>query len=286
MDVTKVVVIGGGTMGSGIAEVCAKSGVDTVLLEANAEYAETAEQRVKSSLDRAVARQKISEDERKAAEANLRFTTDPGDLADRDLAIEAIVEDEQAKLELFAVLDSIVPAHAILASNTSSIPLVNLATATNRPTQVVGMHFFNPATVQPLVELVRPLTASESTVNTAASFAVDTLNKTVIHAEDRAGFIVNRLLVPYLTAAINLLDTSSIKAEDIDRGMVLGCAHPMGPLALCDLIGLDVIEAVADVLYAEFADPFYTAPPLLRRMVAANMLGVKTGQGFYSYNKD
>ncbi len=285
MDITKVVVIGGGTMGSGIAEVCAKSGVDTILLEASAEFAEAAQNRVQASLDKAVARNKMTDDERAAADRNLRFTTDAGDLGDRDLAIEAIIEDESAKLALFDTLDEILPDHAILSSNTSSIPLVNLATATDRPTQVVGLHFFNPATVQPLVELVRPITASDDTVGAAERFATGTLGKTVIHTEDRAGFIVNRLLVPYLTAAINLLDTAEVTAEDIDNGMVLGCAHPMGPLALCDLIGLDVIKAVADVLYAEFSEPFYAAPPLLKRMVAANMLGVKSGQGFYSYEK-
>lgn len=284
MDISKVVVAGGGTMGSGIAEVCAINGIDTVVLEADAGFAEKAQARVLGSLDKALSREKISQEDRDAAAGRLSFTTDASTLGDRDLAIEAIIESEPMKLELFRTFDEVLPEHAILASNTSSIPLVNLATATKRPDKVVGFHFFNPATVQKLVEIVVPITASEATITTAEAFATERLGKTTIRTEDRAGFIVNRLLVPYLTSAIELLDTGQTTAEAIDTGMVNGCAHPMGPLALCDLIGLDIIEAVANVLYDEFKQPHLAPPPLLKRMTAAGMLGRKTGQGFYSYS--
>jgi len=283
MDIKKVVVAGGGTMGSGIAEVCAKAGLETVVLEANAQFAEAAQGRIEGSMDKAVAREKMSQDDRDQTVGRLSYATDVSGLGDCDVAIEAIIEDEELKLDLFRRFDEALPEHAILASNTSSIPLVNLATVTNRPDRVVGFHFFNPATVQRLVEIVRPITASDETIAQAEAFATDTLGKTVVHAEDRAGFIVNRLLVPYLTAAISLLDTSEATREDIDNGMMFGCAHPMGPLTLCDLIGLDVIKAVADVLYDEFKEPHYAAPPLLKRMVAAGMLGRKSGRGFYEY---
>ena len=283
MDVKKVVVAGGGTMGSGIAEVCAKAGLETVVLEANATFAESAQARINGSMDKAVAREKMTQEDRDANVGRLSYVTDVDSLGDCDVAIEAVIEDEALKLDLFAKFDAVLPEHALLASNTSSIPLINLAAATNRPDRVVGFHFFNPATVQKLVEIVRPITASDQTIADAEAFATDVLGKTTIQAEDRAGFVVNRLLVPYLTAAISLLDTSEATREDIDNGMMFGCAHPMGPLTLCDLIGLDVIKAVADVLYDEFKDPFYAAPPLLKRMVSAGMLGRKSGRGFYEY---
>jgi len=283
MSISRVVVAGGGTMGSGIAEVCARSGVETVVLEANAEFAEKAHARIEGSLDKALSREKISQDDRDGAVSRLSYVTDAGALGDCDLAIEAIIEDEPMKLELFRTLDEALPEHAILTSNTSSIPLVNLAVATKRPDKVVGFHFFNPATVQKLVEIVVPITASDATVAAAEAFAADSLGKTTIRTADRAGFIVNRLLVPYLTSAIALLDTGHTTAEDIDTGMVNGCAHPMGPLALCDLIGLDIIEAVANVLHDEFKEAHLAPPPLLKRMTAAGMLGRKSGQGFYTY---
>lgn len=284
MDIKKVVVAGGGTMGSGIAEVCVKAGLETVVLEANATFAESAQNRIQGSMDKAVAREKMSQEDRDSNVGRLSYVTDVDSLGDCDVAIEAVIEDEALKLDLFAKFDAVLPPHAILASNTSSIPLVNLATATSRPDRVIGFHFFNPATVQKLVEIVRPITASDETVAEAEAFATTVLGKTVIHAEDRAGFIVNRLLVPYLTAAIALLDTGAATKEDIDNGMMFGCAHPMGPLTLCDLIGLDVIKAVADVLYDEFKEQSYAAPPLLKRMVAAGMLGRKSGVGFYDYS--
>ncbi|MEM7093488.1 MAG: 3-hydroxybutyryl-CoA dehydrogenase [Actinomycetota bacterium] len=283
MEITKVAVIGGGTMGSGIAEISAKAGVDTIVMEADAAAAEAAQGRISGSMDKAVARERLSADDRDAAAGLLSYTTDIEALSDRDLVIEAIVENEAIKLDLFARLDAITPEHAILASNTSSIPLINLATATNRPGQVLGLHFFNPATVQKLCEIVVSIATDDGVLASAKAFAEDTLGKSTIIAQDRAGFIVNRLLVPYLLQAIALYDTGQASREDIDNGMMFGCAHPMGPLTLCDLIGLDTIKSVADVLYEEFKEPTYAPPPLLKRMVAGGQLGRKTGAGFYSY---
>ncbi len=283
MEIKKIAVIGGGTMGSGIAELCAKAGLDTIVIEADPGAAEAAQSRIGQSMDKAVARERLSAEDRSKAGDLLRFETDLETLADRDLVIEAIVENEEIKLDLFRRLDAITPAHAILASNTSSIPLINLATATNRPGQVLGLHFFNPATVQKLCELVVSIATDPAALATAESFAQQTLGKETIISQDRAGFIVNRLLVPYLLQAISLLDTGQVSAEDIDNGMRFGCAHPMGPLTLCDLIGLDTIESVAEVLYEEFKEPTYAPPPLLKRMVAGGFLGRKTGRGFYEY---
>lgn len=283
MEINKVAVIGGGTMGSGIAEVCAKSGLDTIVVEADAAAAEAAGARISKSIDRAVSKQIMTEDEGSATSERLNYATDISGLGDRDLIIEAIVENEEIKLDLFRRLDQVAPPHAILASNTSSIPLVNLAMATERPGQVLGLHFFNPATVQKLCEIVVAMTTDDQTLAAATSFAQDRLAKETIVSQDRAGFIVNRLLVPYLLQAIVLLDTGQVGAEDIDNGMKFGCAHPMGPLSLCDLIGLDTIKSVADVLYEEFKEPTYAPPPLLKRMVAAGFLGRKSGRGFYDY---
>lgn len=271
-------------MGSGIAEVCAKAGLDTIVMEPEAAAAEAAQKRIDGSMDKAVARDRMTDEARSAAGALLAYTTDLESLSDRDLVIEAIIENEAIKLDLFARLDAITPAHAILASNTSSIPLINLATATKRPERVLGLHFFNPATVQKLCEIVVSIATDDAVVAAAESFAQDTLGKETIKSQDRAGFIVNRLLVPYLLQAISLLDTGQVSREDIDNGMMFGCAHPMGPLTLCDLIGLDTIQSVAEVLYEEFKEPTYAPPPLLKRMVAGGYLGRKSGAGFYDYS--
>ena len=282
MKISRVGVVGAGTMGSGIAEVAAKSGVDTVVVEVNPEALAAGRRRIDDSVARMVTKGKLSEQESAEILGRFTFTTELSDLDDADLVIEAIIEDEGAKLGLFEQLDKIVPTAGLLASNTSSIPIINLASATSRPEQVLGMHFFNPATVQPLVELVSSLHTSDAAIDAVRDFATDTLGKNVIGCRDRAGFVVNRLLVPYLLAAIRMHD-EGVPAADIDDGMKYGCAHPMGPLELCDLIGLDTIKLVADVLYDEFKDSADAAPPLLKRMVSAGDLGRKTGRGFYDY---
>ena len=284
MEIRRVGVVGGGTMGSGIAEVCARSGLDATVVEIDAAAVEQVQRRIAASLGKAHARGRITTETHDAAIANLSYSHDLAELADRDLVIEAVVENLPEKRRIFGLLDGITAPHAVLASNTSSIAIIDLATATKRPQRVVGMHFFNPAPVQPLVEVVRSVAADEQVVDAVVAFGTEVLGKHVIRCEDRAGFVVNRLLVPYLLAAIELADTGQATVADIDAGMKYGCAHPMGPLELCDLIGLDVIEAVAEVMHAEYAERLYAPPPLLRRMVAAGRLGRKTGAGFYDYD--
>jgi 3-hydroxybutyryl-CoA dehydrogenase len=272
-------------MGAGIAEVCARAGLDTVVREVDAASAERGRNRLLSSFDKAVARNKMTEEERDATIAKLSFTTDLGDMADRQLVIEAVIEDEPLKAEVFSTLDQVVESpDAILASNTSSIPIMKLGIATNRPEQVVGIHFFNPVPVLNLVELVTSLLTSEETVERADDFAANVLHKIVIRSQDRAGFIVNALLIPYILSAIRMMESGFATADDIDHGMVEGCNHPMGPLALADLIGLDTTQAVALSLYEEFKEPLYAAPPMLSRMVEAGLLGRKSGRGFYDYS--
>jgi 3-hydroxybutyryl-CoA dehydrogenase len=278
----KVGVVGGGTMGSGIAEVAARSGCEVVLVEVDAPAAANARSRVERSLARAVRSGRLTEQEAARALAAIEFRDDVGDLADRELVVEAAPEDERLKLDLFRTLDKVIPASCLLASNTSSIPLVKMAAVTSRPERVIGIHFFNPVPVLPLVEVVESLLTSPETTSEAIAFA-ERLGKTTIRSKDRAGFIVNSLLVPYLLSAIRMFESGFATAEDIDRGMVLGCAHPMGPLALADLIGLDTTAAVAQSMYEEFKEPLYAPPPLLLRMVEAGLLGRKTGQGFYGY---
>ncbi len=278
--------VGCGLMGSGIAEVCARAGLDVVVLEADADALAMGQKRIEASLANAVRRGKLDEDVRVAALEAIRFTFDPDDLGDRDLIVEAVVEQEAAKLEIFAMLDKIVTSdHAILASNTSSIPIMKLAMATSRPDRVVGLHFFNPVPVLPLVEVVSSLLTSDATTEAVRDFAEGPLAKHVIRSQDRAGFIVNALLIPYLLSAIRMLESGFATAEDIDVGMVEGCAHPMGPLHLTDLIGLDTTMAVAESLYEEFREQLYAPPPLLSRMVEAGLLGRKSGRGFYEYDR-
>ncbi|MYS80229.1 3-hydroxybutyryl-CoA dehydrogenase [Embleya scabrispora] len=283
-DVRRVGVVGAGLMGSGIIEVCAKAGLDVLVAETSAAAAEAGQARVTKSIDRGVKAGKLAEADRDAALARITYTTDLGDFADRDMVIEAVAELEELKTQIFATLDKVVVREdAILASNTSSIPIMKLGMATARPQQVVGIHFFNPVPVQKLVELVPSLLTDETTAARAEAFAGEVLGKTVIRSQDRAGFVVNSLLVPYLLSAIRMFESGFASAEDIDNGMVLGCAHPMGPLRLTDLIGLDTIKAVADSLYDEFKEQLYSSPPLLLRMVDAGLLGKKTGRGFYQY---
>lgn len=283
MEITRVGIVGGGLMGSGIAEVCGRAGIDTVVVEASADLADAASSRVGRSLAKAVERGKLDADDREATLSRIRFLTDLGGLADRELIIEAIVEDRGAKRDLFSRIDAVAPWASVLASNTSSIPIVDLATATSRPGRVVGLHFFNPVPVMRLVEVIPSLLTDATTVELVTGFAATTLGKTVVRAPDRAGFIVNALLIPYLTDAIRMLEAGHATREDIDAAMTLGAGYPMGPLALCDLIGTDTVAAVAESLYEEFGEPRLAPPALLRRMVAGGLLGRKTGHGFYEY---
>jgi 3-hydroxybutyryl-CoA dehydrogenase len=283
-EITRIGVVGCGQMGAGIAEVCARSGLDVRVAESAPEALAAGRARLEGSLDRGATPGKLTVEENETALAALSWTTELDELGDRDLVIEAVVEDEQVKTEIFRTLDKVVGPDTILASNTSSIPLVTLAVATERPDKVLGIHFFNPAPVQKLVEIIPALTTSPETVERAETVMTERLGKHPIRAQDRSGFVVNALLVPYLLAAIRMFENGTASKEDIDNGMVLGCAHPMGPLALSDLIGLDTVAAVAHSMYEEFKEPLYAAPPLLQRMVAAGRYGRKAGAGFYSYS--
>ncbi|MDQ3738794.1 MAG: 3-hydroxybutyryl-CoA dehydrogenase [Actinomycetota bacterium] len=282
--IERVGVVGCGLMGAGIAEVCARHGLDVVACEADAGAAERGRARVLKSLDRGVTAGKLDESGRDDAVSKMTFTTDFEELADRQLVVEAVIEDEAAKVEVFRTLDRVIKdADAILASNTSSIPIMKLGIATKRPQQVVGIHFFNPVPVLRLVELVTSLLTSPDTTSRAGDFA-EQLGKRVIRSQDRAGFIVNALLIPYILSAIRMMESGFATADDIDAGMVEGCHHPMGPLRLADLIGLDTTQAVAQSLYEEFKEPLYAPPPMLSRMVEAGLLGRKTSRGFYDYD--
>jgi 3-hydroxybutyryl-CoA dehydrogenase len=285
MEFERVGVVGCGLMGSGIAEVCARAGADVVVRETDEEVLRAGRARVEQSLGRAVRSAKLTEEEREAALARLTFTSDWGAMTDRELVVEAVTEDAAAKVAVFRELDRVLTdADAVLASNTSSIPIMKLAMATQRPGQVIGIHFFNPVPVLRLVELVTSLLTGEETARRAEAFVTDRLGKRVIRSQDRAGFVVNALLIPYLLSAIRMFESGFASRDDIDTGMIEGCAHPMGPLALADLIGLDTTMAVAESLYDEFKEPLYAPPPLLSRMVEANLLGRKTGRGFYDYH--
>ena len=278
----RIGVVGCGLMGAGIAEVAARAGKDVIVAESSPAAAEAGRARIAASLARAQQRGKLAD----ADEVLARITVvdDLDQLADRELVIEAIVEDEATKVELFAKLDRVVTApDAILASNTSSIPIMKIAVATARPSQVLGIHFFNPVPVLSLVELVPSLLTSEETTERARAFVHDDLGKHAIDCQDRAGFVVNALLIPFVLSAIRMLESGFATAEDIDQGLVRGAAHPQGPLALADLIGLDTTKAVAESLYEEFKEPLYAPPPLLARMVDAGLLGRKSGRGFYTY---
>jgi 3-hydroxybutyryl-CoA dehydrogenase len=279
----RVGVVGGGLMGSGIAEVCARSGVDVTLVEVDPETVERANQAIERSLDRAVRSGKLDAEGRTTAAERIAYASELDALDDSDAAIEAIVENEDAKRELFRRLDAILPEAEFLASNTSSVPIMKLGAETRHPERVLGLHFFNPVPVLPLVEVVRSIMTSEQTLRRAHEFAENTLGKTTIDSQDRAGFVVNALLIPYVLSAIRMYESGFASKEDIDEGMVKGCAHPMGPLALADLIGLDTLLAVSASLYEEFRDPASVAPPLLNRMVEAGLLGRKSSRGFYEY---
>ncbi|MGL4305625.1 MAG: 3-hydroxybutyryl-CoA dehydrogenase [Mycobacteriaceae bacterium] len=282
--IQRVGVIGAGQMGAGIAEVCARAHVDVLVFETTRELAAAGRARILRSLDRGVSSGKITEREREQAAWRLRFTSDLGDFADRQLVVEAVLEDEKVKTEIFKELDEVVTdPNAVLASNTSSIPIMKLGVAAKQSHRVIGLHFFNPVPVLPLVELVTTLMTSPEVSQRAEAFARDVLGKQVVRSADRSGFVVNALLVPYLLSAIRMVESGFATVEDIDKATVLGLAHPMGPLKLTDLVGLDTVKAIADSMYEEFKEPLYSPPPLLMRMVEAGRLGKKTGHGFYQY---
>ena len=282
-NVERVGVVGAGMMGAGIVEICARAGSDVLVVEVSDDAVHAARRRLDDSLTWGERSGKLSAAVRSLIVERIRFTLDVKELADRDLVIESAVEDRATKRELFTVLDDVLGGEAIIASNTSSIPIVTLAKATRRPEQVVGFHFFNPVPIQPLVELVRSLLTSDLTMDRCRQYATEGLGKQVIVSKDRSGFVVNVLLVPYLLSAIRLVESEFASAADIDTGMVLGAAHRMGPLAVADFIGIDTLLDVANVLYDEFKDPAMAPPQLLSRMVEAGFLGRKSGRGFHSY---
>jgi len=283
-EIERVGVIGAGQMGAGIAEVCARAGVEVVVFEPTEALTTAGHSRIVKSLQRGVSAGKITEPERDAAIGKITFTTNLADLADRQLVIEAVIEDELIKSKIFADLDKVITdPDAVLASNTSSIPIMKLAAATQNPARVLGLHFFNPVPVLPLVELVNTLLTAENALERTENFASSVLGKQVVRCSDRSGFVVNALLLPYLLSAIRMVEAGFAKAEDIDKAVVAGLSHPMGPLRLSDLVGLDTLKLIADKMFEEFKEPHYGPPPLLLRMVEAGMLGKKSGRGFYTY---
>ena len=282
----RIGIVGCGLMGSGIAEVCARAGLDVVVIEVGADALAAGKRRVESSLAKAVERGKLEPPARDEALERMLFSAELADLGDRQLVIEAVVERFDVKASVFGALDRVTAEGTLIATNTSSIPIMRLASLTRRPEDVLGLHFFNPVPVMRLVELVTSLLTSEATADAATAFAEQVLHKHVVRSKDRSGFIVNALLIPYLLSAIRMMESGFATAADIDAGMVEGCAHPMGPLALADLIGLDTVAAVAESLYDEFKEPLYAPPPLLGRMCDAGLLGREIGRGFYRYGEN
>lgn len=283
MDVKTIGIIGCGLMGSGIAEVAAKSGFQVLIREQNEQLLKKGLGRIESSLGRAVAKGKLSAEDKAAVQTRLSGAIGLDDaLATCDLIVEAVTEDTGLKQGIFRALDAICPANTILASNTSSISVIDLAAVTRRPNQVLGMHFFNPVPVMPLLELVRTVQTDDATLDTARAVG-ERMGKKMIVAKDAPGFVVNRLLIPYLLDGIRVYEQGLASREDIDNGMMLGANHPMGPLTLTDFVGLDTTLFVADVLFAELGETRFKAPTLLRRLVSAGHLGRKSGRGFYQY---
>lgn len=285
MEINTVAVVGCGLMGSGIAEIAAKSGYTTLVREVDAELLEQGLGRIRKSMDRAVEKGKLEAGERDAALDRLRGVTALEDLAGADLVIEAIVEDLDAKKELFSTLDEVCPEHTVLASNTSSLTITEMAAATGRPDRFVGLHFFNPVPVMKLVEVVRTIATGEQPYRMAIAF-VESIGKQPVEAKDASGFIVNRLLVPYMLDAIRSLEHGLASIEDIDTAMVLGTGYPMGPFTLSDFVGMDTLLRIAHIMHEEYAEPRFAPPPLLRRMVTLGYYGRKTGRGFYDYSGD
>ena len=284
MAIKRVGIVGSGIMGSGIAETAAKTGHEVVLRSRRRETADATVAGLEKSLAKQVEKGKLSDEDRQAALGRVTATSDLGDLADCDLVLESIVEDLAAKRQLFNELDRICATGTIIATNTSTLPVIELAMETGRPERVCGVHFFNPAPVMALVEIVRPLTASDDTIAEARAFA-EACGKSPVEVKDQAGFIVNALLFPYLNNAVRLLENGVASRDDIDTAMKGGCGFPMGPFQLLDLVGLDTSLAILDALYDEQRDPNYAAVPLLRRMVTAELLGRKAGKGFYDYHR-
>jgi 3-hydroxybutyryl-CoA dehydrogenase len=284
MAVKQLGIVGSGIMGSGIAEVAAKAGVTVVLRSRKQESADAMVEALVTSLAKQVERGKLAEADADVIGSRVSATADLEALADCDLVVESIVEDLETKKHLFVELDRVVKDGAILATNTSTLPVIELAVETARPERVCGIHFFNPAPAMSLVEVVRTLVSSDETIADSTAFA-QACGKSPVVVEDRAGFIVNALLFPYLNNAVRMLENGTANRHDIDAAMKGGCNFPMGPLALLDLVGLDTSVAILDALYAEFHDPNYSAVPLLRRMVAAGHLGRKSGKGFYDYSR-
>ena len=282
-EIERVGVFGAGFMGSGIAESAARAGLSVVLSEPERAALDRSKERIETSVARAVKGGKLSDDDATGLLERIAWSTELDALAPSDVVVEAIVEDEAAKIDAFTRLDGLLGDHAILASNTSSIPIAGLAASTGRRDRVLGLHFFSPVPVMKLVEIVVGLDTSEETVQRADAFAAQ-LGKTPIHTKDRSGFIVNFLLVPYLMAAVRMYEDGFASREDIDEGMKQGCGHPMGPLTLSDFIGLDVLYSVCESLYEEFKRDEYAPPPLLKRMVQSGHLGRKAGRGFYEYS--
>jgi 3-hydroxybutyryl-CoA dehydrogenase len=278
----RVGVVGCGLMGSGIAEVAARGGMDVVVREPTEELLAAGRARVEKSLARAVERGKLTTGDRDEAWARLRFTTELAELSDSGLVIEAIVEDPASKRDLFAALDASCRPETIFASNTSSLPITDMAAATSRADRFVGLHFFNPVPVMKLVEVVRTVATSDETLGRAFAFA-EAVGKVPIAAKDSSGFVVNLLLVPYLLDAVRQLERGAASVADIDLAMTLGCGHPMGPLTLCDFVGLDTLQRIGEIMYEEYREQRYAPPPLLRRLVAMGRFGRKSGQGFYDW---
>ena len=285
MDIQKVGVVGCGLMGSGIAEVAAKAYFDVVVREVSDELIEAGRHRIRKSLERAVEKGKLTVANRDAAWSRLRFTTELSDLADRHFVIAAIVEEIGAKNELFSALDDLCGPETIFASNTSSLTITDMAAATGRPDRVVGLHFFNPVSVMELVEVVRTMATSDEVFSAAYSFA-EALGKKPIAAKDNSGFVVNLLLVPYMLDAIRQLERGVASMEDIDRAMTLGLGHPMGPLTLCDFVGIDTVYRISGIMFDEYREGRYAPPPLLKRIVSMGRFGRKTGKGFYDWSGD
>jgi len=282
MKIRKVGVVGCGLMGSGIVEVCARAGYEVVVREVNDEFLQKGLGRIKKSMSRGVRKGKLAQEDMDAAWGRIKGTTTLADMADCDIAIEAAVENMEIKKSIFAELDGILPPQAILASNTSSLCITEMASVTKRGDKVLGIHFFNPVPVMPLIEFVRTILTSDETMAIAHEFGAS-LGKTMVTAKDTPGFIVNRLLIPYILDAVRIYENGLASKEDIDTAIKLGLNHPMGPLTLLDFVGLDTCLFIADAMYEEFKDPRYAAPPLLRRMVLAGHLGRKSGKGFYEY---